>query len=149
MRFNFRGVGSEPGRTTTAVGETRDLIAVAAWLRAVRPRDALWLAGFSFGSYVAANAAAAFAPAQLISIAPPVERYGFAALPRPACPWLVVQGEDDDVAAPAAVYAWLATLAEPPDSYASRAPGTSSTGACTICATRSSSRERQPARRGR
>lgn len=101
--FNFRGVGASAGSYDDGRGETDDLLAVAAWVRRVRPDDALWLAGFSFGSYVAARAAAQLPLQQLISIAPPVNRWDFAALTPPACPWLIVQGDSDDVVDPAAV----------------------------------------------
>jgi alpha/beta superfamily hydrolase len=107
VTFNFRGVGESAGSYDEGRGETDDLLAVAAWARQVRPDDALWLAGFSFGSYVAARAAAQLQPRQLISIAPPVSRWDFAALSVPS-PWLIVQGESDEVVDPEAVYAFAA-----------------------------------------
>ena len=112
--FNFRGVGASAGSYDDGRGETDDLLAVARWLRQVRPDDALWLAGFSFGSYVAARAVAQLPVAQLISIAPPVGRWDFAALPPPPCPWLIVQGESDDVVDAEAVYAFAAALKPAP-----------------------------------
>ncbi len=42
----------------------------------------------------------------MISIAPPVERFEFTRLEHPGCPWLVVQGDEDDVVSPEAVYDW-------------------------------------------
>lgn len=114
VRFNFRGVGQSQGEYDDGNGETEDLRAVADWLRRERPGDALWLAGFSFGSYVALRAAQALAPQQLIQIAPPVGRWAFDAIDLPDCPWLVVQGEADEVVDPAAVFAWVARLAKPP-----------------------------------
>jgi len=112
--FNFRGVGASAGEYDDGRGETEDLLAVAAWVQRVCPQDALWLAGFSFGSYVAARAAAQLPVRQMISVAPPVGRWDFAALASPLCPWLVVQGEADEVVDPEAVYAWVAAQAEPP-----------------------------------
>src|SRR5690606_30980050 len=50
VRFNFRGVGQSEGSFDNGRGEVLDLLAVAAWVQKVRPGDALWLAGFSFGS---------------------------------------------------------------------------------------------------
>lgn len=114
VTFNFRGVGASAGAFDDGNGETDDLLAVAAWLQQVRPGDALWLAGFSFGSYVAYRASAQLPLRQLISIAPPVNRWDFATLPVPACPWLVVQGEADDVVDPQAVYAFVEKLPTPP-----------------------------------
>jgi alpha/beta superfamily hydrolase len=43
-----------------------------------------------------------------------VSRWDFAHLASPLCPWLVVQGEADEVVDPAAVYAWVAAQVEPP-----------------------------------
>jgi uncharacterized protein len=114
VRFNFRGVGNSQGEYDDGNGETDDVAAIATWLRRERPDDALWLAGFSFGSYVALRAAQALAPQQLIQIAPPVGRWAFDAITLPDCPWLVVQGEADEVVDPAAVFAWIAALAKPP-----------------------------------
>lgn len=114
VTFNFRGVGESDGAYDDGVGETDDLLAVAAWLQRTRPGDVLWLAGFSFGSYVAARAAAQLPVRQLISIAPPVGRWDFAGLPPPPCPWLVVQGEADDVVDPEAVYEFVAGRDPPP-----------------------------------
>ena len=114
VTFNFRGVGASQGSYDDGNGETQDLIAVATWVQQVRPDAALWLAGFSFGSYVALRAAAALPVRQLISVAPPVGRWDFAALAAPPCPWLVVQGEQDEVVDADAVYAFVAAQDPPP-----------------------------------
>lgn len=114
VRFNFRGVGASAGSFDEGQGELHDLLAVCEWARAMRPGHALWLAGFSFGSYIAAKAERHQPVTQLISIAPPVGKYAFDALPHPTCPWLVVQGEDDDVVSPTAVFDWVAAMHDPP-----------------------------------
>jgi alpha/beta superfamily hydrolase len=114
VRFNFRGVGRSEGVHDHGVGETDDLIRIARWAREQRPGDALWLAGFSFGSYVAMRGAAALDPAQMILVAPPAGRWDFGGIAAPRCPWLIVQGEADEVVDPAAVYAWAATLQPQP-----------------------------------
>jgi uncharacterized protein len=114
LRFNFRGVGATEGAFDEGNGETMDLLSIAAWAQSVRPGDALWLAGFSFGSFVAAKASRHLPVKQLISVAPPVGKYAFVALPHPPCPWLVIQGEDDDVVEPQAVFDWVATTPDPP-----------------------------------
>ena len=112
--FNFRGVGASQGEHDEGVGESEDLIAIAEWTQRVRPNDALWLAGFSFGAYVTARAAPQVPVRQMISVAPPIGRWDFNALASPLCPWLVVQGEADEVVDPAGVYAWVAAQPEPP-----------------------------------
>jgi alpha/beta superfamily hydrolase len=114
LRFNFRGVGATMGSYDEGRGETDDLLALAAWVQRSRPEDTLWLAGFSFGSYVAARAAPHVPVRQMISVAPPVGRYDFATLPSPLCPWLVIQGENDEVVDPQAVYDWVEAQPEPP-----------------------------------
>ncbi|WP_414613606.1 alpha/beta hydrolase [Stenotrophomonas pavanii] len=112
VRFNFRSVGASAGTFDGGVGEQDDLKAVAAWVRSQRPHDRLWLAGFSFGSFVSLKAAAALQPEALISIAPPAGRWDFDGIVPPAR-WLVIQGEQDEIVDPQAVYQWLDTLEFP------------------------------------
>lgn len=107
VRFNFRGTGQSEGAFDEGRGELDDLRAVAAWVRTQRPRDVLWLAGFSFGAYVALRAAAELQPAMLVTVAPPVGRWDFKAIAPPSMPWLVVQGEADEVVDAQGVYDWL------------------------------------------
>lgn len=114
VRFNFRGVGESAGEYDEGRGETLDLLAVAEWVRRHRPDEAFWLAGFSFGSYVALLGARHLPVKQMISIAPPVGRWDFSAALAPPCPWLVVQGEEDDVVDPQAVYDWIDAMADKP-----------------------------------
>lgn len=114
VRFNFRGVGASAGIFDEGDGEADDLAAVAAWVRSTRRGEALWLAGFSFGSYVVLRRAKALDAAQLIQIAPPVGRWEFGGIALPECPWLIVQGEADEIVDPAAVFAWIASLTRPP-----------------------------------
>lgn len=104
VRFNFRGVGASSGQFDDGRGEGDDLAAVVALARSWAPGAALWLAGFSFGSYVAARMAAQLGAELLISVAPPVGRFAFRALTHPPCPWIVLQGENDEVVDPALVF---------------------------------------------
>lgn len=115
VRFNFRGVGQSQGEFDQGRGEADDLRAVAAWVRATRPDAHLWLAGFSFGAYVSLKLADELKPGMLISIAPPAGRWDFAGIVAPDCPWLVIQGEADEIVDPQAVYAWIDSLKQPPE----------------------------------
>jgi alpha/beta superfamily hydrolase len=115
VRFNFRGVGDSEGTFDDGYGETDDLFAVVEWVRRTRPADTLWLGGFSFGSYVVLRAALNLQLGQLITIAPPVERYEFPNLGRPDCPWLVVQGDEDDLVSLDSVETWSRTQDPKPD----------------------------------
>src|SRR5690606_10174585 len=74
VRFNFRGTGASAGEFDEGRGERDDLRAVAEWVRAQRPVDQLWLAGFSFGAWVSLSMAAELQPSLLVSIAPPAGR---------------------------------------------------------------------------
>jgi len=114
VRFNFRGTGGSDGQFDQGVGESADLQAVADWVRAQRPGP-LWLAGFSFGAYVSLRSCEAIQPDALVSIAPPVGRWDFDAITLPSCPWLVIQGEQDEIVDPQAVYRWIDELKDPPE----------------------------------
>jgi len=114
VRFNFRGVGASHGEFGHGVGECEDVLAVLEWTRAHRPDDEIWLAGFSFGAFMALRAAARFAVARLVVVAPPVQNYPeLGPPPAPRVPILVLQGDRDDVVSPAAVTAWIDTLTAP------------------------------------
>ncbi len=115
VRFNFRGAGDSEGEYDEGNGEIEDLMTVAEWVQTTRPSDDLWLAGFSFGAYVTLKGAQNLPVRQMITIAPPVERYGFEHLQPPNCPWLVVQGDEDDVVSATAVRKWADKLDEPPN----------------------------------
>ena len=114
LRFNFRGVGASAGSFDEGIGETADADAVASWGAGRWPGRTLVIAGFSFGGGVALRlaqrrSAEDRAPKLLITIAPAISRFG---RPQdvPRCPWLVVQGDADDVVDPAAVVGWAKAL---------------------------------------
>jgi uncharacterized protein len=114
LRFNYRGVGASAGSYDEGRGETQDALAVVAAGRARWPDAALTLAGFSFGGMVSLCAAAAAAPARLISVAPAVMYAELASIARPACPWLIVQGEADEIVDSRQVQAFAARFEPPP-----------------------------------
>ena len=115
VRFNFRGVGLSSGEYGETRGELADLNAVITWVRSVLPTSPLWLAGFSFGSYISALAAQTARPARLISVAPGVNRHPFQQFTHHySYPWLVVQGDQDEVVPCAQVQDWIAHLTQPP-----------------------------------
>ncbi len=114
VRFNFRGVGQSTGQYAKGDGESEDALAVINWIKQQFPGRAIWLAGFSFGAYVALRVANQIDVAQLITVAPPVHHFPITALPDINCPWLLVQGEEDEVVSPTAVFAWTQQLKKPP-----------------------------------
>jgi uncharacterized protein len=110
IRFNYRGVGKSAGSFGNIAGEVDDAVAVAKWVQDQWPDTKFCLAGFSFGAYIAASLASIVPTVFLLSIAPAVDRIPYADLAHVACPWLVIQGENDEVVGPEAVYTWFAAL---------------------------------------
>lgn len=115
IRFSYRGVGKSEGNYDHGQGEVADLVTVLAWVTQNCAALPLYLAGFSFGAYISYCLAARADQKirQLISIAPPVQYPLFHSLPQPSYPWLVVQGDADEIVDANAVYAWLEKLGNP------------------------------------
>ena len=109
VRFNFRGVGTSAGVWDDGLGEVDDALAVIAAFRAPtgEPEQPFMLAGFSFGGYVAASAAArlpeADKPQRLVLVGPSTQRQQLPPVPANT---LVIHGETDDVVPLAATLAW-------------------------------------------
>ncbi|MEA3196067.1 MAG: uncharacterized protein QOF32_119 [Gammaproteobacteria bacterium] len=114
LRFNFRGVGASAGAFDQGAGETADADAVAAWGALRWPDRTLVIAGFSFGGYVGLRLAQQRVPRHLITVAPAIQRFDASDMTVPRCPWLVVQGDADDVVDPAAVINWVNGLEPKP-----------------------------------
>lgn len=110
LRFNFRGVGASAGEFDNGVGELADILAVVAWAREQYPGQRLWLAGFSFGAALAIQAAVEVQPAGLISIAPAVSRVTSIVQGQPDCPWLILQGDEDELVNVDDTIAWVNQL---------------------------------------
>jgi uncharacterized protein len=113
IRFNFRGVGSSKGTFDRGEGEADDALAVVAYGRQRWPGAALWLAGFSFGGAVAVKCAARARPERLVAVAPGVTILDLESV-APKCPWLIVQGDADDVIEPRYVLDWASKLTPRP-----------------------------------
>jgi alpha/beta superfamily hydrolase len=94
LRFNFRGVGKSAGSYDEGNGETLDAVTAALFMRDEFPDLPLLLAGFSFGGYVQARAAAVLQPQQLVLIAPAVGRF---AMPDVPAYTLLIHGDMDEV----------------------------------------------------
>lgn len=97
VRFNFRGVGKSTGEYGHVTGEMEDLQIVLDWVKKVLPDYSLWLAGFSFGACVSAGIANQTTPERLLSVAPAVNHCDFQRFTNIKCPWLVIQGDQDEV----------------------------------------------------
>ena len=71
------------------------------------PNKQLILAGFSFGAYITAMQSSALGCDALISIAPPVGRIEFTGFKEPQVPWIVIQGEQDELVDYQLVTRWV------------------------------------------
>ena len=109
VRFNFRGGGASEGAWDDGVGEVEDALAVIAeWRRrdefANKP---LLLGGFSFGGYVAVEAASRLAddakPRRIVLVGPSTEKQAVRTVPADT---IVVHGESDELVPLAATLAW-------------------------------------------
>ncbi|MFN7572249.1 MAG: alpha/beta hydrolase [Betaproteobacteria bacterium] len=118
VRPNFRGVGASAGTHDHGRGETEDFLLVTQAARGWLERGAalpLALAGFSFGSFVAAQTAAALtaqgmAPAHLVLVGIAAGKWPMPAVPADA---LLVHGEFDETIPLADVLAWARPLEAP------------------------------------
>jgi len=98
LRFNFRGVGASAGRFDQGMGELEDARAALTFLRARHPHVRCWVAGFSFGAWVASRLAASEPGVErVILVAPPVGTESFEALHASPVSKLVLQGTADTV----------------------------------------------------
>ena len=107
VRFNFRGVGASEGRWDEGRGEVDDALAVLAAYRTVELAQPFLLAGFSFGGYVAAAAAARLptsdVPERLVLVGASTEKQ---AVPPVPAGTVVIHGESDDVVPLVATLDW-------------------------------------------
>jgi hypothetical protein len=115
LRFNFRGVGESEGTFDEGEGEVQDALAA---VRAMKERIGganLWLAGFSFGAAIAIHAAAVARPSGLVCVAPAVSRASKEMGTQPDCPWLIIQGDEDELVAVTDTIAWVNELEPGPE----------------------------------
>jgi alpha/beta superfamily hydrolase len=105
VRFNVRGIGASQGAWDEGRGEIDDALAVIA-----AQRDAalpFMLAGFSFGAYVASEAAArlpdADKPQRMVLVGPSTQKQQMPPVPADT---VVVHGEADEVVPLSATLDW-------------------------------------------
>lgn len=97
LRFNFRGVGQSEGSYDAGIGESEDMLSLMNLWQQEKPMARFLIAGFSFGSYVAYRTAAQSKHELLVTVAPPVHHYNYREFAPVPEPWLIMQGDDDEV----------------------------------------------------
>ena len=109
VRFNFRGVGGSEGVWAGGVGEVDDALAVIEAFRtaAGEPERPFMLAGFSFGGFVAAEAASRLPdgakPQRLVLVGASTQKQQ---VPKVPADTLVIHGETDEVVPLSAALDW-------------------------------------------
>ncbi len=125
VTFNFRGVGTSTGTHDNGVGEIDDAFSVLSWILRQHPSGKsarqLYIAGFSFGAYIAAALASrfkhgdvrdelkAFELLKTYLVAPPVHHYPMQHL-HLSKDTPVLIGDEDEVVPPQLVIDWAASL---------------------------------------
>jgi uncharacterized protein len=109
VRFNFRGIGASQGQWDEGRGEIDDAQAVVEAQR--NTGEALVLAGFSFGGYLASQAHTRLTDVErMILVGPAVQNFTVAPVPAGT---LLIHGEQDDVVPLSAVLDWARPQALP------------------------------------
>jgi uncharacterized protein len=115
VRFNFRGVGKSAGKYAEGDGETQDAVAVMAYAQTRWPEAAVYVAGFSFGAGVALRATAKMNTRGLVTVAPALSYISLDNVQVPDCPWLVIQGEADELVDAKSVQRWSQNMQPSPE----------------------------------
>ena len=115
LRFNFRGTEESEGSFDNGIGELDDALAALHWLSDRHPDLPIWLAGFSFGAAMAVKAAAAEPVDGLVAVAPAISRFAQGLVTQPSCPWLIVQGDEDELVDVEETVAWVDSLEPGPE----------------------------------
>ena len=99
LRFKFRGVGKSQGSFDKGDGELTDAAAALDWLQNENPSAKnTWIAGFSFGSWIALQLLMRRPEiAGFVAISPPTPLYDFAFLAPCPASGLIIQGTEDKI----------------------------------------------------
>ena len=117
LAFNFRGVGGSEGTYGEGRAEVADVAGALSFLEETlggRPK-LQGVAGYSFGSYVGAAAAAADPRVDFyLGIAPPLNHYDFAFLRQAICRMALIGARSDEFCEPARFEALYLSLPATP-----------------------------------
>ena len=99
LRFNFRGVGHSQGQFDNGQGELSDAASALDWMQSQNPNtSSCWIAGFSFGAWVAMQLMMRRPEIQgFISVAPPASIYDFSFLAPCPASGMIIHGNKDEI----------------------------------------------------
>lgn len=98
LKFNFRGVGQSEGGYDNGDGEQKDVEAAIRYL-ADAGIEKIYLAGYSFGSWVIARGAKGYGEiGHIVMVSPPVDLFDFSSLKNTKEIKLVIAGSEDNIA---------------------------------------------------
>jgi uncharacterized protein len=99
LRFNFRGVGRSQGLFDQGPGELSDAATALDWLQLANPdAKSCWIAGVSFGSWIAMQLLMRRPEIDgFIAVAPPANLYDFSFLAPCPSSGLMINGDRDRV----------------------------------------------------
>ena len=99
LRFNFRGVGRSQGQFDNGQGELSDAASALDWMQSRNPNtNTCWIAGFSFGAWVAMQLMMRRPEISgFISIAPPASQHDFSFLAPCPASGMIIHGDKDEV----------------------------------------------------
>lgn len=105
LRFNFRGVGRSQGSYDRGEGELADAAAALDWMQSANPNcRAVWVAGFSFGSWIGMQLLMRRPEIDaFISVAPPANLLDFNFLAPCPTSGMMLHGALDELVPEAAV----------------------------------------------
>ncbi len=97
LRFNFRGVGRSQGDYDQGIGELSDAAAALDWMQTNNPNaPSVWVAGFSFGAWIAMQLLMRRPEIEgFISAAPPANMYDFSFLAPCPSSGIIINGLRD------------------------------------------------------
>lgn len=99
LRINFRGVGRSEGRFDGGTGELMDVTSAVNWLHDKNMEAVdFWIAGFSFGAWVALQTVMRRPEiSNYILIAPPTNNYDYSFIVPCTSAGLILQGDKDEI----------------------------------------------------
>lgn len=112
MRFNFRGVGESGLAWDYGRGEIEDAALAVNEMRRRYPNARVWLMGFSFGGFVAAQLSMRADLAGLVLIAPATSRFDMGSV-AVNVPTFVAFNRDDDTVDPDSMQEWVDAQSNP------------------------------------